>query len=202
MPFTPFNRSKLQLFFLSRNCSRSAELSGPECPVSSLRTKSVWHFGGKKKMSNTHCRKTVGAPSGTLWQARTVAGDKVAPLSLHGVRCGTCYTAVSLPGALVHHCGVTFHRDNAQTSSDQSATFRNKLNLLLLELSKGKAHQWSSRRLFDCLNQRVEPCMSLAFISCPRRFAFATQHPFFLLFDWLLLGNQCHSNDDDDGRTF
>lgn len=34
--------------------------------------------------------------------------------------------------------------------------FQKQTKLVALELSKGEAHHWSSRSLFDCLNQRAE----------------------------------------------
>lgn len=172
---------------------------------SSLRVHKVWcvAFWWQKRWAARTAERRLEHHQGpfdelTLWQP---GGDKVAPSSLHGVRSATCYTAVS-PGHLFTTAvwlstGTMRRRKRIR----QKCYFQKQTKLVALELSKGKARQRSPRSLFDCLNQRVEPRMSSPFICCPCRFALASQHP-FLMFDWPLLGNHCHSDyDDDDGKT-
>lgn len=160
-----------------------------------------------KMMSNTHiAERRLRHHQGPFDKLtlRQPGGDNVARSSRHGVRSATCYTAVSLPGALVHHCGVTFHRDNAAAEPARTKVplWEANWTCCLGTFKRQKAHQWSSDSLFDCPNQRVEPCVSLAFICCPCRFTLPTRR-LFSVFDWPLLGNQCHADDDDDddGRT-
>lgn len=76
-----------------------------------------------KKMSNTHCWKAFGAPSGPLWQAHTVAAGRGQSSTLITAWCldvGRVTLLSRSRGALAHYCSVTFHRDNAAKKRAQT----------------------------------------------------------------------------------